>query len=621
MRPSDKKLASLNSGINSQEDYWYITKQECDFRNLCYIADILSKWDEKGGQNYEDFFNAVKQTEPYKNFLSPSTAHRATINLIPYGLKVDAKGYSPADLTPVFFKIKEITGGNYADKSLYQDIIDTQLEKILISTSNISLYPMMFTFKVLLTIGDVTGSYSVSIDEFKTFIATAAKWNEYFETVDAILRSRDDQEYRNSVTESKGKKVADASRYNRVVRNHSLISADGNTISIVPDKLNEVRMKVAKYETGGEGDVEEPETHSASATPTETLQQIFFGAPGVGKSHNLKTVYENEDDVVRITFHPETDYAAFVGCYKPQTEMKDDGTPEIVYKFQGQAFSEAYIEAWRRFVTDVPRKDQFLVIEEINRGNCAQIFGDIFQLLDRNEDGFSDYSIRPDKDLAQYLSDEFIRLSITEELNNIKKGLGDGKWMMMPPNLHILATMNTSDQSLFPIDSAFRRRWEWVYMPVETEPSYKGEPIKRFIETNDYSYDWSRFLTEVNKRIFSTTLSEDKQLGFWFIKPKGGKSAITANEFVSKVIFYLWNDIYKDFGEDATSIFNFAVDGNPDSKDKMRHTFRDFTPAFRQVNHDLLDSFLRNLGITPEKQPVRQDNPENAADPTEDSAE
>ncbi|MDE6393804.1 MAG: AAA family ATPase, partial [Duncaniella sp.] len=379
-------------------------------------------------------------------------------------------------------------------------------------------------------------------------------------------------------------------------------------------------MKVVKYETGGESDTEEPVSHSASATPAETLQQIYFGAPGVGKSHNLKSVYGSEDDVIRITFHPETDYAAFVGCYKPQTETRDDGTAEIMYKFQGQAFAEAYIEAWRRFVTDVPRKDQFLVIEGINRGNCAQIFGDIFQLLDRNENGFSDYSIRPDKDLSQYLCDEFSRLSITGELNNIKEGLGDGKWMMLPPNLHILATMNTSDQSLFPIDSAFRRRWEWVYMPVETEPSHKGEPVKRFIETNEYSYDWGKFLAEVNKRIFSTTLSEDKQLGFWFIKPKGGKSEITANEFVSKVIFYLWNDVYKDFGEDATSIFNFAVDGNPDSKEKIRHTFRDFTPAFRQVNHDMVDSFLLNLGVTPEKS-ILQAKTGTASEPSESATE
>ena len=332
------------------------------------------------------------------------------------------------------------------------------------------------------------------------------------------------------------------------------------------------------------------------------IQQIFFGAPGVGKSHHLKSVYNDENDVIRVTFHPETDYASFVGCYKPQTESNQENG-EIVYKFQGQAFTEAYIEAWNRYLNDVPRKDVFLVIEEINRGNCAQIFGDIFQLLDRNDAGFSDYSVRADKDLAQYLEkifhdkgDEFVR-----RLNEIKAGLGNGTCLLLPPNFHILATMNTSDQSLFPIDSAFKRRWEWVYMPIETEPVKDGQVVKRNIEVNKNRYDWGTFLKEVNNRIFEITQSEDKQLGFWFVKPQKGKDIITASDFVSKVIFYLWNDIYKDYGEDATSIFNFSKDGNPESKDRERHSFKQFTPHFKEVDISLVESFLRNLGLSPEE--------------------
>lgn len=336
-----------------------------------------------------------------------------------------------------------------------------------------------------------------------------------------------------------------------------------------------------------------------------TIQQIFFGAPGVGKSHYLKSVYKNDDDTVRITFHPETDYASFVGCYKPQS----DGT-DIVYKFQGQAFAEAYIEAWTRFVSDSEdRKDYFLVIEEINRGNCAQIFGDIFQLLDRNEQGFSDYSVYPDKDLALYLKETFAQNVISDSLNSIKSGLGDGTILMLPPNLHILATMNTSDQSLFPIDSAFKRRWDWVYMPIETKPKDKdGKTIYRSIETDAYTYDWGQFLDEVNKRIFGTTESEDKQLGFWFVKPKSDNQTISANDFVSKVIFYLWNDIYKDFGDDASSIFNFASDGNPESKNKVRHSFKDFTPHFKRIDASLVDAFLQNMEVAAQ--------PKNAATPS-----
>lgn len=324
------------------------------------------------------------------------------------------------------------------------------------------------------------------------------------------------------------------------------------------------------------------------------IQQIFFGAPGVGKSHHLKSVYKDETDTVRITFHPETDYSSFIGCYKPQTE-----NDEIVYKFQGQAFTEAYVEAWKRHLTDTGiNTDFFLVIEEINRGNCAQIFGDIFQLLDRNEQGYSDYCIRPDKDLALFLKDSFLRLDITSILNNIKDGLGDGAIMLLPPNLHILATMNTSDQSLFPIDSAFKRRWDWVYMPIETEPQSGDSVITRNIVTDNYSYDWGEFLKKVNARIFTTTQSEDKQLGFWFVKPKSSSASISANDFVSKVIFFLWNDIYKDFGEDSTSIFNFADEGDPTGKDRKRHSFRDFTKSFNTVDNTIVEAFLRNLDVT-----------------------
>lgn len=400
------------------------------------------------------------------------------------------------------------------------------------------------------------------------------------------------------------------------------------------------------------------------------LQQIFFGAPGVGKSHNLRTVYGNEDDVIRITFHPETDYASFVGYYKPvkkemtaritgadeliekaktitgvsaqvdfifenaesilpavkeknlisanklivdffgwnnetyfksiitsllkeREEYRNNG--EITYEFTPQAFVNAYVRAWSNL-----RRPVYLVIEEINRGNCAQIFGDIFQLLDRDSDGYSTYRTTPDSDLQQYLCKAFSTVGIADA------DVRTGRRMQLPPNLHILATMNTSDQSLFPIDSAFKRRWDWVYMPIETKPEdANGETVKRTIETDAYRYDWGNFLEEVNKRIFGITRSEDKQLGFWFVKPRNGSRTITANDFVSKVIFYLWNDVYKDFGEDGTSVFYFSADGNPDSTHKEQHSFKDFTPRFKMVDNALVDAFIKNLGVTPE---VRSDS-------------
>ena len=168
---------------------------------------------------------------------------------------------------------------------------------------------------------------------------------------------------------------------------------------------------------------------AAPAHAAAPLLRIYFGAPGVGKSRILRSVYGDEADTVRITFHPETDYAAFVGCYKPVTEGRD-----IVYRFQGQAFAEAYVEAWKRYAADAPRRDCYLVIEEINRGNCAQIFGDIFQLLDRDDRGFSEYGVRPDRDLTAYLAEELS--AVRESLDAIRPGLGTGDVMLLPPNLH-----------------------------------------------------------------------------------------------------------------------------------------------------------------------------------------
>ena len=226
------------------------------------------------------------------------------------------------------------------------------------------------------------------------------------------------------------------------------------------------------------------ETHLLKTTG---LQQIYYGAPGTGKSKTIKDLTFGES-VIRTTFHPDSDYASFVGTYKPITEevdlrdcygkkVIDDDTKEVVkeeriaYKFIPQAFLEAYVKAWKKLGSS---KKQFLIIEEINRGNCAQIFGDLFQLLDRNEYGFSDYPIVADKDMQKYLEKEFAGWEITnkDEINqlygeaNMVSLIMKGERLVLPSNLYIWATMNTSDQSLFPIDSAFKRRWDWKYVPI-----------------------------------------------------------------------------------------------------------------------------------------------------------
>ena len=344
---------------------------------------------------------------------------------------------------------------------------------------------------------------------------------------------------------------------------------------------------------------------------TTGLQQIYYGAPGTGKSKTIKDLTFGES-VIRTTFHPDSDYASFVGTYKPITEevdlrdcygkkVIDDDTKEVVkeeriaYKFIPQAFLEAYVEAWKKLGSS---KKQFLIIEEINRGNCAQIFGDLFQLLDRNEYGFSDYPIVADKDMQKYLEKEFEGWEITnkDEINqlygeaNMVNLIMKGERLVLPSNLYIWATMNTSDQSLFPIDSAFKRRWDWKYVPIhEGRDKETNALLNWYINTGDKQYKWWSFISKVNELIGSLTNSEDKKLGYFFCKAKDGE--IDADLFVSKVIFYLWNDVFKDYGFDDKDF--------QDEEGKILSFDRFYEDKNGKTNVDItiVELFLENLGV------------------------
>lgn len=341
------------------------------------------------------------------------------------------------------------------------------------------------------------------------------------------------------------------------------------------------------------------------------LQQIYYGAPGTGKSKAIKDLTFGED-IIRTTFHPDSDYASFVGTYKPITEevvlrdcngkkVIDEETGKVVkedriaYKFIPQAFLEAYVEAWKKLGAN---KKQYLIIEEINRGNCAQIFGDLFQLLDRNEYGFSDYPIVADKDMQKYLEKEFEGWEITnkDKINqfygeaNMVSLIMKGERLVLPSNLYIWATMNTSDQSLFPIDSAFKRRWDWKYVPIrEGRDKETNAPLNWYINTGDKQYDWWSFISQVNKLIGSLTNSEDKKLGYFFCKAKDGE--IDADLFISKVIFYLRNDVFKDYGFDDKDFQD--EEGKILSFDRFYQDVNGVTI----VNVANIELFLENLGV------------------------
>jgi hypothetical protein len=318
-----------------------------------------------------------------------------------------------------------------------------------------------------------------------------------------------------------------------------------------------------------------------------SLQKIFYGAPGTGKSHRIKKQLNEmnvpKENVFRTTFHPDSDYSTFVGAYKPTMKRqyrydgkvkakyyedddlagarKDDVIIDkvIQYDFVPQVFIKAYTRAYQ---TD---ENVYLIIEEINRGNCAQIFGDLFQLLDRDKNGVSEYTIKADADVRTYLEDV---LGVDSD------GIKDGE-LSFPSNLYIYATMNTSDQSLFPIDSAFKRRWDWEYEPIK----YKNNDW--VIDIDGIKYQWTSFQKKVNNKIYYATNSEDKMLGDFFVNPSDG--IISKELLLNKVLFYLWNDVCKDGDGDI-----FKTEDNKDIK---------FSDLYGDNSTNMLLSMMKHLEV------------------------
>lgn len=278
------------------------------------------------------------------------------------------------------------------------------------------------------------------------------------------------------------------------------------------------------------------------------LQKIFYGAPGTGKSHTVDTEYVKGNKCFRITFHPDTDYASFVGCYKPK--MGGDTGEDITYSFVPQVFLNAYTYAWNH-----PDEPTYLVIEELNRGNCAQIFGDIFQLLDRQKTvhpGYSKYTINADSDIATYLSGKLEDKERYEKAICDIYGLKefDFSILALPSNLNILATMNTSDQSLFPIDSAFKRRWEMEYVGVNYADAEQFS-----VKIDDaHKYSWAEVLKGLNGYIKQEKHSTNKILGNRFVQADENNT-ISSIAFRDKVLFFLFNDVFKDEDEFRTDFF------------------------------------------------------------------
>ncbi|WP_338912831.1 AAA family ATPase [Clostridium perfringens] len=287
--------------------------------------------------------------------------------------------------------------------------------------------------------------------------------------------------------------------------------------------------------------------------------RIIFGAPGTGKSYRINNDIEinNLNELYRrITFHPNYTFSQFVGSYKPVG--KEDGV--INYEFIGGPFLRTLIESLRDEKRGIPH---ILIIEEINRANPAAVFGDIFQLLDRNSEGESTYTINMSSEMKKY---------VNKELGNNKDEL------YIPNNMYIWATMNSADQGVYPMDSAFKRRWSFEYIDIdENEEKLKElgcEIIELPTEMLDSEgnriykkYEWNEVRKTINENLKENKINEDKLLGPFFLSEKELKESRENfdNIFKSKVLMYLYEDILKHknipfFKEDDESKVNTLSD-------------------------------------------------------------
>jgi hypothetical protein len=536
----NERIEEIKSLQNDQN--WYIVKQNLNFKDLCYATKILEDYKNNDNKlNYEDYF-ALESS----NYGIANPTHRMTVNCYYLGLlKKHSSQYRDSEPTEIYYEIKKRCSGDFSKKELYEDLMINQIEKVYTSNlideqhnslrKDFKIHPTFFLYKILIILGDLIDDYSINLSEFKLFLGTAKRYDYFYSTIALILESRHDSSISDDLTDVAN--YFDNNRFNTLFSNLPYIN-NGHNISLKSEYIDIIRKKIFEYESKLSETLFSVDFLSSTNKIT-SLQEIpkpiddsdynviYFGPPGTGKSYKvdkITTGYINE----KVTFHPEYDYNSFVGGYKPITD--DNG--DIKYKFVPQIFTNIYVKAWKN-----KNKIHFLQIEEINRGNVAAIFGDLFQLLDRNEKGYSRFDVSAEEELKKYLEKEFEDVDLA--------GIKNGK-LCLPNNLRIIATMNTSDQSLFPIDSAFKRRWKWKFVPIDYKFPYSDFTV---ILNNGKKYKWLEFIKSVNEKIYEITKSPDKQIGNFFINASFSNNKINEETILNKVFFYLWNDIFKDENE------------------------------------------------------------------------
>lgn len=605
------KLQKLQNA--SDYECWYLVKQPTAFDSLCYLVSFLEKYQgATQNKNIQDFISEqlseLSRTKPELNI---SNNYRALRVAAFFGLiRMTSSKYDESIITDTFKEITRRCDGEYEKTELYKDIIQRQIEKMFISSEideqrdsvrqNYRLYPVMLLYKVLIELGRTTGKYEISMTEYRYLVATTEVFEDFLETLLLIklLRNESDE----TVAEFEQYKSKFDNRLILALKQLDTLEFDRELIHIKEDRIQEVAKKVFIFEENPnifttsnylgflgstkslfeledfeneDSNFKKIDEHSKSDGGIDEINRIttgenvlLYGVPGSGKSWTIEHEYCKPGSIVeRLVFHPDYTYSDFIGQILPA--VAEDG--QVSYKFTPGPFTNILREAYNN-----PGKEYILIIEEINRGNAPAIFGEVFQLLDRkveirdiDDDGYpigtSEYGIT--------------NMNIAEEMYGKDRKT---EKVRIPSNLSIIGTMNTSDQNVFTLDTAFQRRWDMRL--IENDFS-NVDPTLADAEILDTTVTWRNFCVEINKIVVGNsarmTSAEDKRLGAYFVhlrdlkfndamgdlkvydvlRKKESNGTLTDDEktqiaiirdairqnrkFPEKVIKYLWDDAFK----------------------------------------------------------------------------
>ena len=510
---SDKKLIFLQSDYSNS--LWYITKQNCNFRDLVMMARILEMWDDDPSESFQSYFDRMKKTHPFDAYINNSP-HRALKNCEFYGLMTASNSnyrvaYSSSNLTNVYRGIKLLCGGNWANTSTYQDIINKQLETMIIKVNNMDINPIMYALKVLLVLGDATGTYKISNKEFKLFVSTCNEWSQFFQSVESIIRFRSDSEFQKKATERYG--IANETRFNMVFENLSYISSEGNSIAIKDGCVEEVRRKVAEFELGstiqqsGSTVLHIPTEISESSnallqtylTAIRTKPFILLaGISGTGKSRIVRKLAQaTVTESLQKIYDPDSVKNGFNrwNLHKPanfeliQVKPNWHNSMDVVgYKsniggvhYEFTPFIEFIARAWLHQNTPF-----FLCLDEMNLAPVEQYFAEFLSAIEsrsiENGEYVTDPIVKPfnsfdikdaNGNITDKLSDRMVAKLIGALDTHEKTKLSDwfkSKGLTLPKNLIVLGTVNM-DETTF----SFSRKVLDRAMSIEmNNVDYKG---------------------------------------------------------------------------------------------------------------------------------------------------